>query len=141
MHRTCAEHPDEIELARTVSDIRRLKAAGKLAAVLCVEGGHSIDDDLAVLRDYHQLDVRHMTLTWNNTNNWADGILDEARHNGLTEFGREVVREMDRLGCHGGRVPRLGEDLLGRPGNDFKPRSGIPLLLHGDLCAPAKSER
>ena len=98
MHRTCAEHPDEIELARTASDIRRLKAAGKLAAVLCVEGGHSIDDDLAVLRDYHQLGVRYMTLTWNNTNNWADGILDEARHNGLTEFGREVVREMDRLG-------------------------------------------
>ena len=98
MYRICAAHPDEIELARTASDIRRLKAAEKLAAILCVEGGHSIDDNLAVLRVYHQLGVRYMTLTWNNTNNWADGVLEEARHDGLTEFGREVIREMDRLG-------------------------------------------
>ena len=97
MHRTCAAHPDQIELARTASDVRRLKAAGKLAAILCIEGGHSIDDDLAVLRMYHQLGVRYMTLTWNNTNNWADG-LDEARHGGLNDLGRAVVREMDRLG-------------------------------------------
>ena len=98
MHRTCAAHPGQIELARTAADVRRLKAAGKLAAVLCIEGGHSIDDDLAVLRVYHQLGVRYMTLTWNNTNNWADGILDEARHDGLNDLGREVVREMNRLG-------------------------------------------
>lgn len=98
MHETCAKHPDEIELARTAADIRRLKSAGKLAAVLCIEGGHSIEDDLRVLRVYHQLGVRYMTLTWNNTNNWADGILDDPRHNGLTNFGREVVSEMNRLG-------------------------------------------
>jgi membrane dipeptidase len=98
MYRVCEAHPDEIELARTASDIRRLKAAGKLAAVLCVEGGHSIDDNLAVLRVYHQLGVRYMTLTWNNTNNWADGILDESRHDGLTGFGGDVIREMNRLG-------------------------------------------
>ncbi len=97
MHRTCAARPDEIELALTASDVRRIKAAGKLAAILCVEGGHSIDDDLAVLRAYHRLGVRYMTLTWNNTNNWADG-LDEARHGGLNDLGRAVVREMDRLG-------------------------------------------
>ena len=98
MYRTCAAHPDQIELARTAGDVRRLKAAGKLAAILCIEGGHSIDDDLAVLRVYHQLGVRYMTLTWNNTNNWADGILDEARHDGLNDLGREVVGEMNRLG-------------------------------------------
>ena len=98
MHRTCAAHPDQVDLARTAADVRRLKAAGKLAAILCIEGGHSIDDDLAVLRTYHRLGVRYMTLTWNNTNNWADGILDEARHGGLNDLGRAVVREMDRLG-------------------------------------------
>ena len=98
MNRVCAENADQIELARTAADIRRLKAAGKLAAVLCIEGGHSIDDDLGVLRVYHELGVRYMTLTWNNTNNWADGVLDEPRHGGLTDFGRDVVREMNRLG-------------------------------------------
>ena len=97
-HRLCADHPDEIEQARTAKDVRRIVGEGKLAAVLCVEGGHAIEDDLAVLRVYHQLGMRYMTLTWNNTNNWADGVLDEPRHNGLTDFGREVVREMDRLG-------------------------------------------
>ena len=97
MHRACAAHPDQLELALTAADVRRIKAAGKLAAILCVEGGHSIDDDLAVLRTYHRLGVRYMTLTWNNTNNWADG-LDEARHGGLNDLGRAVVREMDRLG-------------------------------------------
>ena len=98
MHRTCANNPNEIELARTAADVRRLKAADKLAAVLCVEGGHSIEDDLSVLRIYHRLGVRYLTLTWNNTNNWADGILDESRHDGLTGFGGDVIREMNRLG-------------------------------------------
>lgn len=94
----CAQNPLEIGLARTASDVRRLSAEGKRSAILCVEGGHAIEDDLAVLRQFHELGVRYMTLTWHNTNNWADGILDEARHNGLTDFGREVVREMNRLG-------------------------------------------
>ena len=97
MHRACAAHPDQLELALTAADVRRIKTAGKLAAILCVEGGHAIDDDLAVLRTYHRLGVRYMTLTWNNTNNWADG-LDEARHHGLNDLGRAVIREMDRLG-------------------------------------------
>lgn len=96
--RLCARYPSEIGLARTAADVRRLAGEGKRSAILCVEGGHAIEDDLAVLRQYHELGVRYMTLTWNNTNNWADGVRDEPRHNGLTDFGREVVREMNRLG-------------------------------------------
>ena len=98
LRQMCSHHADQIEIAETAADIRRLKAQDKLAAVVCVEGGHSIEDDLGVLRVYHALGARYMTLTHNNTNNWADGILDEPRHQGLTDFGREVVREMNRLG-------------------------------------------
>ena len=94
----CARYPDEIELARTAGDVRRNADSGKLSAILCIEGGHAIEDDLAVLRQFYELGVRYMTLTWNNTNNWADGVLDEPRHNGLNDFGRDVVREMNRLG-------------------------------------------
>ena len=94
----CIQYPGEIEIARTADDVRRLASAGKRSAILCIEGGHAIEDDLAVLRQFHELGVRYMTLTWNNTNNWADGILAKPRHNGLTDFGRQVVREMNRLG-------------------------------------------
>ncbi len=97
-HSLCANYSDEIEQATTAADVRRIVAAGKLAGILAIEGGHAIDDDLAVLRMYYKLGVRYMTLTWNNTNNWADGVLDEAKHDGLTDFGRDVVREMNRLG-------------------------------------------
>ncbi len=96
--RMCAQYPEEIELARTAGDVRRIAAVGRRAAILCVEGGHAIDDDLAVLRQFFELGVRYMTLTWNNTNNWADSWREAQRHNGLTDFGREVVREMNRLG-------------------------------------------
>ena len=98
LHRSCADNSDQIELARTAADVRRLKAQGKLAAIACIEGGHSIEDDLGVLRMYHELGVRYMTLTWNNTNAWADGVMDDPRHDGLNDLGRDVVREMNRLG-------------------------------------------
>lgn len=78
-----------MEISLTASDIRRLKAEGKLAAILCIEGGHSIEDDLG---------VRYMTLTWNNTNLWADGILDSPKHDGLNELGRKIIQEMNRIG-------------------------------------------
>ena len=94
----CAGYPDEIQLARTAKDVRRIAGDGKLSAILCIEGGHAIEDDLAVLRQFHELGIRYMTLTWNNTNNWADGVLDKPRHDGLNDFGRDVVREMNRLG-------------------------------------------
>jgi membrane dipeptidase len=95
--RWIARHPERMALARTASDVRRAAAAGKVCGVLCIEGGHAIEDDLALLRTFHELGVRYMTLTWNNANNWADSCR-ETRHHGLTDFGREVVREMNRLG-------------------------------------------
>lgn len=98
VRQTCERNGDQIEMAYTAADIRRLKAEDKLAAVVCVEGGHSIDDDLGVLRAYYGLGARYMTLTHNNTNNWADGIADEPWNDGLSDFGRDVVREMDRIG-------------------------------------------
>lgn len=94
----CARYPEQIEQAYTASDVRRIVEDGKVAAILCLEGGHAIEDDLSVLRIYHELGIRYHGLTWNNTHGWADGILDEPQHDGLTDFGREVVRETERLG-------------------------------------------
>jgi len=85
-------------MATSVADIRRAKKQGRVAALMGIEGGHAIENSLSVLREFHRLGVRYMTLTHNNTNDWADSCCDEARHNGLSEFGREVVREMNRLG-------------------------------------------
>jgi membrane dipeptidase len=91
-------HKDQIELATTASDIGRIVKAQKIAAFLSIEGGHAIDDDLRVLRMYYQLGIRAMTLTHARNNNWADSANDKPAHNGLTDFGKEVVREMNRLG-------------------------------------------
>lgn len=95
---TAAKSQGRLEVARSAADIRRIVGAGKIAGVLCIEGGHAIEDDLGVLRLYYELGVRYMTLTWNNTNNWADGCGGPMRHNGLADLGREVVREMNRIG-------------------------------------------
>ena len=91
-------HKDQIELATTAADIERIVKAHKIAAFLTIEGGHAIDDDLRVLRMYYQLGIRSMTLTHARNSNWADSANDTPVHNGLTEFGKEVVREMNRLG-------------------------------------------
>jgi membrane dipeptidase len=91
-------HKDQMELATTAADIRRIVKSGKIAVFLTVEGGHTINDDLRVLRMYYQLGVRSMTLTHSRNNNWADSATDKPAHNGLTDFGKEVVREMNRLG-------------------------------------------
>jgi membrane dipeptidase len=91
-------HKDKIELATSASDIERIVKTNKIAAFLTLEGGHTIDDDLRVLRMYYQLGIRSMTLTHSRNNNWADSATDKPAHNGLTDFGKEVVREMNRLG-------------------------------------------
>jgi membrane dipeptidase len=93
-----ARHPNDFVLATSVADIRRAKQAGKIAALIGIEGGHAIEDSLRLLRQFYALGVRYMTLTHNNTNNWADSSRDVAKHNGLTDFGRQVVAEMNRLG-------------------------------------------
>ena len=89
---------DKIELARNSSDIVRIVKSGKISALLTIEGGHQIDDDLAVLRMYYRLGIRSMTLSHFRNNNWADSSTDKPVHNGLTDFGKDVVREMNRLG-------------------------------------------
>lgn len=98
LYRMLAQAPEQAGLAVNASDIERLAKAGKAAALMGIEGGHAIDKDLGVLRMFHRLGVRYMTLTWSNTNDWADSSGDAGRHNGLTDFGRQVVAEMNRIG-------------------------------------------
>ncbi|MCK5650751.1 MAG: dipeptidase [Gemmatimonadetes bacterium] len=89
---------DRVELARTGADVERIVASGKIAMPLAIEGGHAIENSLENLREFHRLGVSSMTLTHNVTHDWADSGGDEARWGGLNELGREVVREMNRLG-------------------------------------------
>jgi membrane dipeptidase len=98
IHRMVATYPDTFEMAYTADDILRIHKEGKIASLIGVEGGHSIDNSLGVLRDYYRLGVRYMTLTHSDTIDWADSATDKPRHGGLTPFGEEVVREMNRLG-------------------------------------------
>jgi membrane dipeptidase len=92
------KHPKDLVLATTATEIREARKQGKIAALLGVEGGHMINSDLAVLRSYAALGVRYMTLTHSGNDEWADSSTDKAVHNGLTDFGKDVVREMNRLG-------------------------------------------
>ena len=98
VYRAVERHPNDLMLATSAADIRRAKKQKKIAALLGIEGGHAIENSLATLREFHRLGVRYMTLTWNNTNDWADAGRGEKKHHGLSPFGEEVVREMNRLG-------------------------------------------
>jgi membrane dipeptidase len=91
-------HPKDLVLATTAEQIRQARKEGKIAALMGVEGGHMINSDLGVLRKYTGLGVRYMTLTHSGNDEWADSSTDKAVHNGLTDFGKDVVREMNRLG-------------------------------------------
>jgi membrane dipeptidase len=93
-----AKYPDAFGLALDASDVERVFASGRIASMLGIEGGHAIENSLGALRAYYAMGVRYMTLTHNGNLDWADAGSDEPRHGGLTEFGREVVREMNRLG-------------------------------------------
>ncbi|MGD0568578.1 MAG: dipeptidase [Candidatus Sulfotelmatobacter sp.] len=103
VYEQAARHPDRMMMAFSVADIERAHREHKLAALMGIEGGHSIENDMHLLRDYYRLGVRYMTLSWSNTNEWADssGDIDDPKiqhHNGLTDFGKQVVLEMNRLG-------------------------------------------
>jgi membrane dipeptidase len=98
VYRAVERHPRDLMFATSVADIRRAKRLNKVAALMGIEGGHAIEDSLPTLREFYRLGVRYMTLTWNNTNNWADAGRGEKKYGGLNDFGREVVREMNRLG-------------------------------------------
>jgi membrane dipeptidase len=98
VHRLVERYPEDLEIALTAADIRRIHASGRIASLIGAEGGHSIDDSLAVLRQFFALGVRYMTLThWSNTD-WADAATDAPNIGGLSSFGEAVVREMNRLG-------------------------------------------
>src|SRR5258706_6834542 len=92
------KHPTDLVLATTAAEVREAGRQGKIAALMGVEGGHMINSNLGVLRSYAVLGVRYMTLTHSGNDEWADSSTDKAVHNGLTDFGKDVVREMNRLG-------------------------------------------
>lgn len=103
VYQQAARHPDKMVMAFTADDIVNAHQQHKFAALMGIEGGHSIENNIRLLRDYYRLGVRYMTLTWSNTNEWADSSGDiqdpnVTHHNGLTDFGKDVVREMNRLG-------------------------------------------
>ena len=103
VYEQAARRRDSMMMAFSVADIERAHHEHKLAALMGIEGGHSIKNDIRLLRDYYRLGVRYMTLSWSNTNEWADssGDIDDPKvqhHNGLTDFGKQVVLEMNRLG-------------------------------------------
>ena len=121
-------HPDKMMMAFSTEDIYNAHRQHKLAALLGVEGGHALQGDIRVLRDYYRLGVRYMTLTWSNTNELGDssGDMDDKsvqHHDGITDFGRQAVREMNRMGMMvdishvadrtfypgAGRQPRAGD--------------------------------
>jgi membrane dipeptidase len=94
----CRRYPDDFELALTADDVLRIVGQGKIASLIGVEGGHSIQNSIGALHELYAQGARYMTLTHSRTLAWADSCTDEAKNNGLSEFGKEVVREMNRLG-------------------------------------------
>ncbi len=98
IYRMTARYPEDFALARTADDVRRIVASGRVAALIGIEGGHTIENSLGALRMFSELGVRYMTLTHANTTDWADAATDEPRHGGLSEFGESVVLEMNRVG-------------------------------------------
>lgn len=98
VHRMMRKYPDTFELARTSADVERIFKAGKIASLIGMEGGHSIDNSLATLRMFHAVGARYMTLTHSSNIPWADSGTDTPKLGGLSKFGEEVVREMNRMG-------------------------------------------
>ena len=103
VYQQAARHPDKMTMAFSADDIVHAHDQHKFAALMGIEGGHAIENDMRLLRDFYRMGVRYMTLTWSNTNEWADSSGDiqdpnVKHHNGMTDFGKDVVREMNRLG-------------------------------------------
>ncbi len=98
VHRMCARYPETLELALTADDVERIHRKGRIASLIGMEGGHSINNSLSTLRMMYRLGARYLTLTHVKNTDWADAAGDEAKHHGLTQFGEDVVREMNRLG-------------------------------------------
>ncbi len=97
-YREAEKHPAQLRMCTTAAEIRAAKKQGKICALMGIEGGYAIENSLYALRDFYRLGVRYMTLTHNVSHDWADAHRDTPKNNGLSEFGKEVVREMNRLG-------------------------------------------
>lgn len=101
LHEQAARFPDRLAVAGSAAQVREIVAGGRRAAIPAIEGGHAIEDSLENLREFHRRGIRLMTLTWNNSNNWAEGCFpgpNDPQPGGLTDFGRRVIGEMERLG-------------------------------------------
>jgi membrane dipeptidase len=98
VNRMVERYPDDLEMVFSADDVERIVKAGKIASLIGIEGGVAIEDDLALLRAFHRLGARYMTLTHNTSLAWADAAFDVPRSHGLSPFGKRVVREMNRLG-------------------------------------------
>jgi membrane dipeptidase len=97
-YREVEKHPGQLTMCTTAAEIRRVKKAGKVCVLMGIEGGYAIENSLYALRNFYRLGIRYMTLTHNVSHDWADAHRGEVKNNGLSEFGKEVVREMNRLG-------------------------------------------
>ena len=97
-YREVERHPGDLSMCTTAAEIRRAKRSRKICALMGIEGGYAIENSLYALRNFYRLGIRYMTLTHNVTHDWADSHVTDPRHGGLNEFGREVVKEMNRLG-------------------------------------------
>ena len=140
--RSLAEkHPNEIVLATTAAEVRAAHKAGKFAALMGMEGGHMIDDSLAVLRDYQRLGVRYLTLSHSVNTNWSDSSGDTPKHNGLTDFGKDVVRELNRLGMMVDISHVVRQDVLGRAGDEQGAAGRVAFVAAVDLGPPAQHDR
>ncbi|MGV3577493.1 dipeptidase [Brevundimonas sp.] len=98
VRRIVGAHPDVFELATTADDVERIHDQGRIASLIGIEGGYSIDDSLGLLREFQEAGVRYMTLTHSKTTTWADSATDAPKYGGLSPFGEDVVREMNRIG-------------------------------------------
>jgi membrane dipeptidase len=135
--RMIERYPEAFSLALTADDVERAKATGRIASLLGIEGGHAIENSLGALRAFWRLGVRYMTLTHFNSTDWADSATDTARHGGLTKFGAEVVREMNRLGMLVD-ISHVSEDAM----NDVLDVTGAPVIFsHSNARALSPTPR
>jgi membrane dipeptidase len=128
------QHPADLVLATSVADVRRAHAEGRIAALLGLEGGHMLADDLGILRTYARLGVRYVTLTHNYNTSWADASQDAPTHGGLTPLGRDIVREMNRLGVMVD-VSHVADTTF----NDVIATSAAPVLASHSSCRAISS--
>ncbi len=128
-YRAVERYPDKLNFCTTAKDIVNAKKQGRVCALMGIEGGHAIEDSLYALRDFYRLGVRYMTLTHNNTNNWADACCSPGKHGGLSDFGKEVIKEMNRLGMLVD-ISHVSDDTM----NDVFDVSAAP-VIYSHSCA------